>query len=42
MLFAGEAYNVEQGITNEIFPNEQRKTRGARLRALLTTAPIST
>ena len=22
-LFAGEAYNVEQGVTNEIFPNER-------------------
>ena len=23
LLFAGEAYNVEQGVTNEIFPNER-------------------
>ncbi len=23
MLFAGEAYNVEMGITNELFPNER-------------------
>jgi CxxC motif-containing protein (DUF1111 family) len=23
LLFAGEAYNVEQGITNELFPNER-------------------
>jgi len=25
MLFTGEAYNVEQGITNEIFPNEREE-----------------
>ena len=23
MIFAGEAYNVEQGLTNELFPNER-------------------
>jgi CxxC motif-containing protein (DUF1111 family) len=23
LIFAGEAYNVEQGVTNEIFPNER-------------------
>jgi CxxC motif-containing protein (DUF1111 family) len=23
MMFAGEAYNVEQGVTNELFPNER-------------------
>src|SRR5207253_7688013 len=23
LLFAGEAYNVEQGVTNEVFPNER-------------------
>ncbi len=23
MIFAGEAYNVEQGVTNEMFPNER-------------------
>jgi CxxC motif-containing protein (DUF1111 family) len=23
MIFAGEAYNVEQGVTNELFPNER-------------------
>jgi CxxC motif-containing protein (DUF1111 family) len=23
LLFAGEAYNVEQGVTNELFPNER-------------------
>jgi CxxC motif-containing protein (DUF1111 family) len=25
-VFAGEAYNVEQGVTNEIFPNEREET----------------
>jgi CxxC motif-containing protein (DUF1111 family) len=28
LLFAGEAYNVEQGVTNEIFPNERDDTPG--------------
>jgi CxxC motif-containing protein (DUF1111 family) len=28
MLFAGEAYNVEQGATNEIFPTERDETPG--------------
>src|SRR5262249_10457863 len=23
LIFAGEAYNVEQGVTNELFPNER-------------------
>src|SRR5271170_2166409 len=26
LIFAGEAYNVEQGVTNELFPNERDKT----------------
>jgi CxxC motif-containing protein (DUF1111 family) len=25
-MFAGEAYNVEQGVTNELFPNEDNLT----------------
>ncbi len=25
-MFAGEAYNVEQGVTNELFPDERDKT----------------
>ncbi len=25
LMFAGEAYNVEQGITNELFPNEREE-----------------
>ena len=28
MLFAGEAYNVEQGITNEIFPHDRSEAPG--------------
>jgi CxxC motif-containing protein (DUF1111 family) len=28
LLFAGEAYNVEQGVTNEIFPNERNGIPG--------------
>src|SRR5207245_4510249 len=27
-LFAGEAYNVEQGVSNEIFQNERDETPG--------------
>jgi CxxC motif-containing protein (DUF1111 family) len=28
MMFAGEAYNVEQGVSNEIFPNERSAVAG--------------
>lgn len=28
VLFAGEAYNVEQGVTNELFPSERDETPG--------------
>jgi CxxC motif-containing protein (DUF1111 family) len=28
MIFAGEAYNVEQGVTNELFPNERNAVAG--------------
>ena len=28
LLFAGEAYNVEQGVSNELFPNERNVTAG--------------
>ncbi len=31
MIFAGEAYNVEQGVTNEVFPNERSMTTGCEL-----------
>ena len=27
LLFSGEAYNVEMGITNELFPSERARTR---------------
>ena len=29
-IFAGEAYNVEQGVTNELFPTERDETVGCR------------
>ncbi len=32
-VFAGEAYNVEQGVTNDIFPNERDSTGGCRFNA---------
>jgi CxxC motif-containing protein (DUF1111 family) len=28
LMFAGEAYNVEMGVTNELFPNERNTTPG--------------
>jgi CxxC motif-containing protein (DUF1111 family) len=28
LIFAGEAYNVEQGVTNELFPNERSGVSG--------------
>jgi CxxC motif-containing protein (DUF1111 family) len=34
VMFAGEAYNVEQGVTNELFPNERDDTPGCLLNAL--------
>lgn len=34
LMFAGEAYNVEQGVTNEIFPNERDDTAGCQYNAL--------
>src|SRR5881392_1545140 len=30
LLFSGEAYNVEQGITNELFPTERDETRSCQ------------
>jgi len=32
-IFAGEAYNVEQGVTNELFPNERDDTPGCATNA---------
>jgi CxxC motif-containing protein (DUF1111 family) len=34
VMFAGEAYNVEQGVTNELFPNERDETPGCLINAL--------
>ncbi len=31
LVFAGEAYNVEQGVSNELFPNERDDTQGCVL-----------
>jgi len=28
LIFAGEAYNVEQGVANEVFPNERSAVKG--------------
>jgi CxxC motif-containing protein (DUF1111 family) len=33
LLFAGEAYNVEQGVTNELFPTERDETPGCAFNA---------
>ena len=33
LLFAGEAYNVEMGVTNELFPQERDETAGCVLNA---------
>ncbi|MEA2754196.1 MAG: hypothetical protein QOJ54_485 [Aliidongia sp.] len=34
MIFAGEAYNVEQGVTNDLFPNERTDTPSCILNGL--------
>jgi CxxC motif-containing protein (DUF1111 family) len=34
LIFAGEAYNVEQGVTNELFQNERYETPGCVLNAI--------
>jgi CxxC motif-containing protein (DUF1111 family) len=34
LMFAGEAYNVEMGVTNELFPNERDYTPGCQLTKL--------
>jgi CxxC motif-containing protein (DUF1111 family) len=33
LIFAGEAYNVEMGITNQLFPQERDETRGCLFNA---------
>jgi CxxC motif-containing protein (DUF1111 family) len=32
-LFSGEAYNVEQGVTNDLFPHERDESPGCRINA---------
>lgn len=34
LLFAGEAYNVEEGVTNELFPNERDNNPGCQFNQL--------
>jgi CxxC motif-containing protein (DUF1111 family) len=34
LMFAGEAYNVEVGVTNELFPNERDDTAGCQFNPL--------
>ncbi len=34
LMFAGEAYNVEQGVTNELFDNERDDTAGCQFNPL--------
>src|ERR1700694_773091 len=31
LIFAGEAYNVEQGVSNEVFPNERNAVSGCAI-----------
>jgi len=33
LIFAGEAYNVEQGVSNELFPNERSTATGCQFNA---------
>ena len=40
LMFAGEAYNVEQGVTNELFPTNGRPIRAANITGCRRTAPI--
>jgi CxxC motif-containing protein (DUF1111 family) len=40
-VFAGEAYNVEMGVTNELFPNERDETRVAFSTEHRRTQPTS-
>ncbi|HLJ87339.1 MAG TPA: di-heme oxidoredictase family protein [Candidatus Angelobacter sp.] len=34
LIFAGEAYNVEQGVSNELFPQERDETPGCQFNSL--------
>ena len=44
-IFGGEAYNVEQGVTNEVFPNERDETAGCQFNGIpedhTTLAPMA-
>jgi CxxC motif-containing protein (DUF1111 family) len=40
LIFAGEAYNVEQGVTNEAFPNERNTTTGCVFNATPEDASV--
>jgi CxxC motif-containing protein (DUF1111 family) len=42
LIFAGEAYNVEQGVTNELFPNERNDQNGCRINPLPEDATVIT
>ncbi|MGA8145917.1 MAG: di-heme oxidoredictase family protein [Candidatus Acidiferrales bacterium] len=42
VMFAGEAYNVEQGVTNELFPNERDDTPGCMINALPEDSTVLT
>jgi CxxC motif-containing protein (DUF1111 family) len=44
LMFAGEAYNVEQGVTNELFPNERETDKKCQFNATPedATNPTST
>jgi CxxC motif-containing protein (DUF1111 family) len=33
LIFSGEAYNVEQGVTNEVFPDEREQAAGCQFNA---------
>jgi CxxC motif-containing protein (DUF1111 family) len=39
LIFAGEAYNVESGVTNENFPNERSAVRGCVFNGLEDPSP---
>jgi CxxC motif-containing protein (DUF1111 family) len=42
MIFAGEAYNVEQGITNELFPSERDETASCQLATMVPNDTTNT
>src|SRR5208282_665312 len=41
LMFAGEAYNVEMGISNQLFPQERDETPGVSSTPLLRTHSTS-